>query len=57
VSLMLGAVPFTITEAAHSNVLHQVVARQEMSDNLYHLGDIDGRLLITPDLEPLLSGV
>jgi len=54
---MLGAVPFTITEAAHSNVLHQVVARQEMSDNLYHLGDIDGRLLITPDLEPLLSGV
>lgn len=26
VSLMLGSVPFTVSEAAHSNVLHQVYA-------------------------------
>jgi len=34
----------------------QVVARQDDSHDLYHLGDLHGRLLITPNLESLLAG-
>jgi len=38
-------------------LLLQVIARQQDEDDLCHIGNIDGRLLITPDLEPLLAGV
>jgi hypothetical protein len=31
------------------------VARKGDGDDLYHLGDIDARLLVTPDLNSLLK--
>jgi len=57
VTMRLGTVVFDVTEAAECNFLQQVVARQEHSDDLFHLGDLSGRLMLTPDLEGLLRSV
>lgn len=35
----------------------QVVARTNDTDDLHHLGNIFGRLLVTPDLDALLKSV